>query len=66
MYGALRIGFDDHEARAAYDAESPRFYGTPHVALLFGISFGCAGRAAPVNRFSVGRAPLAETTRFHA
>ncbi|MFE3178719.1 nitroreductase [Amycolatopsis sp. NPDC059090] len=122
LYGALQIGFDDHTARAAYDAQSLRFYGAPHVALLFapdtaearlaadvgmygqtlllamqahgvsscpqgllsfyadtvretlgldsgkllfGISFGYADRAAPVNRFAVGRAPLAETTRFH-
>ncbi|MYW89704.1 MFS transporter [Amycolatopsis rubida] len=121
--GALQIGFDDHEARAAYDAESLRFYGAPHVALLFapdtaearlaadvgmygqalllamqahgvsscpqgllsfyvdtvretlglergkplfGISFGYADRAAPVNRFAAGRVPLDETTRFHA
>ncbi|WP_020667626.1 nitroreductase [Amycolatopsis nigrescens] len=35
MYGALGICRDDQEARAAYDAESLRFYGAPHVALLF-------------------------------
>ncbi|MFD0491147.1 nitroreductase family protein [Saccharopolyspora spinosporotrichia] len=35
MYAALGIGRDDHEARAAYDAESLRFYGAPHVAFLF-------------------------------
>ncbi|MCU4747746.1 MULTISPECIES: nitroreductase [unclassified Streptomyces] len=35
LYGALGIGFDDHAARAAYDAESLRFYGAPHVAFLF-------------------------------
>jgi nitroreductase len=122
MYGALGIGRDEHEKRAAYDAESLRFYGAPHVALLFapataearlaadvgmygqtlllamaaygvdscpqgllsfyadtvrktlglddgkllfGISFGYADIEAPVNRISVGRAPLRSTTRFH-
>ncbi|MFJ9553921.1 nitroreductase [Nocardiopsis sp. NPDC101807] len=35
LYGTLGIGFDDHAARAAYDAESLRFYGAPHVAFLF-------------------------------
>jgi nitroreductase len=35
MYRALDIGRDDHAARAAYDAESLRFYGAPHVAMLF-------------------------------
>jgi nitroreductase len=35
IYGALGIGFDNHEKRAAYDAESLNFYGAPHVALLF-------------------------------
>ncbi|KOG85790.1 oxidoreductase [Streptomyces varsoviensis] len=33
LYGALGIGPDDHEARAAYDAESLRFYGAPHAYL---------------------------------
>ncbi|MGW1605719.1 nitroreductase family protein, partial [Streptomyces eurythermus] len=35
LYGALGIGPDDHEARAAYDAQSLRFYGAPHAAFLF-------------------------------
>lgn len=35
LYGTLGIGFDDHAARAAYDAESLGFYGAPHVAFLF-------------------------------
>ncbi|WP_055699596.1 MULTISPECIES: nitroreductase [Streptomyces] len=35
LYGALGIGPDDHAARAAYDAESLRFYGAPHAAFLF-------------------------------
>lgn len=34
MYGALGISRDDREARDAYNAESLRFYGAPHVALL--------------------------------
>lgn len=32
--------------------------------LLFGISFGYEDEAVPANRTRVGRAPLAETTRF--
>ncbi|GAA1993644.1 nitroreductase [Amycolatopsis minnesotensis] len=35
MYGAVGIRRDDHAAREAYNAESLRFYGAPHVALLF-------------------------------
>ncbi|KAA5830714.1 oxidoreductase [Saccharopolyspora hirsuta] len=123
MYGALGIGRTDHQARDAYQAESLRFYGAPHVALLFapsnadarmtadvgmygqtlllamtaygvascpqgmlgfygdvvrdclgisdgkvlfGVSFGYAQDTAPVNHIDVGRADLAETTRFHA
>ncbi|MER6991315.1 nitroreductase [Saccharopolyspora hirsuta] len=123
MYGALGIGRTDHQARDAYQAESLRFYGAPHVALLFapsnadarmtadvgmygqtlllaltaygvascpqgmlgfygdvvrdclgisdgkvlfGVSFGYAQDTAPVNHIEVGRADLAETTRFHA
>ncbi|MYU54947.1 MULTISPECIES: nitroreductase [Streptomyces] len=122
MYGALGIGRDDHERRDAFNAESLRFYGAPHVALLFlpptaeermaadvgmygqtlllalsaygiascpqgllsfyagtvreslgiedrkllfGISFGYADAAAPVNGITVPRAALHETTRFH-
>ncbi|SEG36268.1 hypothetical protein SAMN02982929_01840 [Saccharopolyspora kobensis] len=34
MYSALGIGRADHEARDAFQAESLRFYGAPHVALL--------------------------------
>jgi nitroreductase len=122
LYGALGIGLEDYDKRAAYDAESLGFYGAPHVALLFapdtaearlaadvgmygqtlllamtahgvascpqgllsfyadtvrdvlgvrggkllfGISFGYADAGAPVNRITVGREPLAATTRFH-
>ncbi|MDJ1134538.1 nitroreductase [Streptomyces iconiensis] len=35
MYGALGIGRDEHGKREAFNAESLRFYGAPHVALLF-------------------------------
>lgn len=35
MYGAAGIDHDDGDARAAYDAQSLRFYGAPHVAMLF-------------------------------
>ncbi|MFJ4333508.1 MULTISPECIES: nitroreductase [unclassified Streptomyces] len=35
LYGALGIGPDDLASRAAYNAESLRFYGAPHVAFLF-------------------------------
>lgn len=34
MYSALGIGRADHEARDAFQTESLRFYGAPHVALL--------------------------------
>ncbi|RDI65577.1 nitroreductase [Nocardia pseudobrasiliensis] len=34
MYAALGIARDDLPARAAHNAESLRFYGAPHVALL--------------------------------
>lgn len=76
LSGALRIGFDHHEAHEvsscpqgllSFYADTVReTLGLDRGNLLFGIAFGYAGRAAPVNRFSVGRAPLAETTRFHA
>ncbi|AHH99126.1 nitroreductase [Kutzneria viridogrisea] len=35
LYSAVGIGRDDHAARDAYNAQSLRFYGAPHVALLF-------------------------------
>ncbi|MCK2237442.1 MULTISPECIES: nitroreductase [unclassified Crossiella] len=35
LYAAVGIGRADHAARAAYNAQSLRFYGAPHVALLF-------------------------------
>lgn len=46
LYGALGIGPDDHAARAAYDLESLRFYGAPHVAFLFVHGDGKARLAA--------------------
>lgn len=39
--------------------------GTTGGRLLFGVSFGYADSAAPINAITVGRAPLASTTRFH-
>ncbi len=35
LYAAVGIHREDHAAREAYHAESLRFYGAPHVALLF-------------------------------
>ncbi|WP_411098437.1 nitroreductase [Streptomyces sp. x-45] len=35
LYGALGIAPDDQASRAAYNAESLRFYGAPHAAFLF-------------------------------
>ena len=123
MYEALGIARGDQRGRDAYNAESLRFYGAPHIAVLFapsnadarmtadigmygqtlllalaaygisscpqgllgfyadtirgtlgirsgkvlfGVSFGYADDTAPVNRISVGRAELAETTTFHS
>ncbi|MET8471771.1 nitroreductase [Streptomyces sp. NPDC006422] len=51
LYGALGIGPDDHTARAAYDAESLRFYGAPHVAFLFVDGEGDARLAADVGAY---------------
>ncbi|MEU5950719.1 nitroreductase [Streptomyces sp. NPDC047525] len=51
LYGALGIGRDDHAARAAYDAESLRFYGAPHVAFLFVTGDGGARLAADVGAY---------------
>ncbi|GAA2267819.1 nitroreductase NfnB [Streptomyces ruber] len=51
LYGALGIGPDDHEARAAYDAESLRFYGAPHAAFLFVTGDGGARLAADVGAY---------------
>ncbi|MFD0904788.1 nitroreductase [Actinomadura sediminis] len=51
LYGALGIGLDDHPARAAYDAESLRFYGAPHVAFLFVTGDGGARLAADVGAY---------------
>lgn len=51
LYGALGIGADDHAARAAYDAESLRFYGAPHAAFLFVTGDGGARLAADVGAY---------------
>lgn len=51
LYGALGIGRDDHEARVAYDAESLRFYGAPHVAFLLVAGDGGARMAADVGAY---------------
>ncbi|MET9554497.1 nitroreductase [Streptomyces sp. NPDC006645] len=51
LYGALGIGAHDHEARAAYDAESLRFYGAPHAAFLFVTGDGGARLAADVGAY---------------
>ncbi|MGC0420966.1 nitroreductase [Embleya sp. AB8] len=52
LYGALGIGSDDHQARAAYDAESLRFYGAPHAAFLFVTGDGGARLAADVGAYT--------------
>ncbi|MFI1017966.1 nitroreductase [Streptomyces sp. NPDC020965] len=51
LYGALGIGADDHEARAAYDAESLHFYGAPHAAFLFVTGDGGPRLAADVGAY---------------
>ncbi|MEU4997846.1 nitroreductase family protein [Streptomyces sp. NPDC021622] len=51
LYGALGIGPDDHAARAAYDAQSLRFYGAPHAAFLFVTGDGGARLAADVGAY---------------
>ncbi|RKN77798.1 oxidoreductase [Streptomyces klenkii] len=48
LYGALGTDRDDVAARAAYDAESLRFYGAPHVAFLF-VSSGRADARTAVD-----------------
>ncbi|MBO8192290.1 nitroreductase [Streptomyces oryzae] len=51
LYGTLGIGRDDHAARAAYDAESLRFYGAPHAAFLFVTGDGGARLAADTGAY---------------
>ncbi|MFF1697809.1 nitroreductase [Streptomyces sp. NPDC058257] len=51
LYGALGIGTGDHAARAAYDAESLRFYGAPHAAFLFVDGDGATRLAADVGAY---------------
>lgn len=52
LYGALGIGRNDHAARAAFDAESLRFYGAPHVAFLFTAGGAGARLAADVGIYA--------------
>ncbi|MEV6907741.1 nitroreductase [Amycolatopsis sp. NPDC051071] len=51
LYGALGIAPDDSAARAAYDAESLRFYGSPHAAFLFVTGDGGPRLAADVGAY---------------
>ncbi|MFE0800698.1 nitroreductase family protein [Streptomyces sp. NPDC058812] len=51
LYGVLGISPDDHAARAAYDAQSLRFYGAPHAAFLFVTGDGGARLAADVGAY---------------
>ncbi|GHC78071.1 nitroreductase [Streptomyces flavofungini] len=51
LYGALGIAPGDHAARAAYDAESLRFYGAPHAAFLFVTGDGGPRLAADVGAY---------------
>jgi nitroreductase len=51
LYGALGIGVEDQDKRAAYDAESLGFYGAPHVALLFAPDTAEARLAADVGMY---------------
>ncbi|MDA3626616.1 nitroreductase [Saccharopolyspora oryzae] len=51
LYGALDIARDDHEARDAFQAESLRFYGAPHVALLLTPSNADARMVADVGMY---------------
>ncbi len=38
---------------------------SPDLKLLFGMSFGYPDTNSPIEKYRIGRAPLAETTRFH-
>ncbi|MEU6114461.1 nitroreductase [Streptomyces sp. NPDC047117] len=51
LYGVLGIEPDDSAARAAYNAESLRFYGAPHAAFLFVTGDGGARLAADVGAY---------------
>ncbi|QWF78608.1 nitroreductase [Amycolatopsis sp. CA-230715] len=52
MYSAVGIGREDRTAREAYNAESLRFYGAPHVALLFTAPNAEARMAADVGIYA--------------
>nr|WP_042186556.1 nitroreductase [Kibdelosporangium sp. MJ126-NF4]CEL17356.1 putative nitroreductase family protein [Kibdelosporangium sp. MJ126-NF4]CTQ91417.1 putative nitroreductase family protein [Kibdelosporangium sp. MJ126-NF4] len=51
MYGALGISRGNREARDAHNAESLRFYGAPHVALVFAPSNADARMSADVGMY---------------
>ncbi|GGQ22389.1 hypothetical protein GCM10010140_60880 [Streptosporangium pseudovulgare] len=51
MYRALGIERDDQAARDAYQTDSLRFYGAPHVALLFLPSNGEVRMAADLGMY---------------
>ncbi|KIA64587.1 nitroreductase [Nocardia vulneris] len=51
VYGALGIARDDHAAREAHNAESLRFYGAPHVALIFAPSTTDERMAADIGMY---------------
>ncbi|MFC7331174.1 nitroreductase [Marinactinospora rubrisoli] len=51
MYTAVGIDRADHAARDAYNAESLRFYGAPHVAVLFTPPDADARMAADVGMY---------------
>ncbi|APU22473.1 nitroreductase [Actinoalloteichus sp. GBA129-24] len=52
VYSALGIGRDTHDLRAAYDAQSLRFYDAPHVALLYAPESGDARLTADVGMYA--------------
>jgi nitroreductase len=52
MYGAAGIAREDVAAREAYDVESLRFYGAPHVAFLFTASHAEVRMAADVGIYA--------------
>ena len=52
VYGALGIGRDAHELRAAYDARSLNFYDAPHVALVYAPESGNPRLTADVGMYA--------------
>ncbi|MZE78860.1 nitroreductase [Streptomyces xinghaiensis] len=51
LYRVLGVAPGDYAARAAYEAESLRFYGAPHAAFLFVTGDGGARLAADVGAY---------------